>query len=167
MLSFDSHGKIHFTFFSHQRMFSSIETLHYFFVCFFFRIYRTPYNQNSTIGHVFTHVIQTTGISSLVAYLCAITTMYFGVCSYFKAFFHDLAYEHEKIDDEYGLKSMCPKEMTIQQKAIEMRKRFIELIELHNIILEYNIFNYEFFVPIFFCNFPNLLLIFLKKISDF
>lgn len=96
---------------------------------------RTPYNQSTTIGHVFTHIIQTTGISSLVAYLCAITTMYFGVCSYFEALFLDIAIEHEKIDEEFILKPESPINKTIAN-AIKMRKRLIELIDLHNNILE-------------------------------
>lgn len=86
---------------------------------------RTPYNQNSTVGHIFTHVIQTTGISSLVAYLCAITTTYFGVCSYFEALFIDLGFQYGQIDVEF----------VRRKNAAEMKKQFIELIELHNTIL--------------------------------
>lgn len=92
---------------------------------------RTPYDQNSTVGHVFSHITQTTGISSLVAYLCAITTTYFGVCSYFEALFFDLMCEHEKIDDEYMQQSI----KTNLKAAAGMRRRFLELIDLHNTIL--------------------------------
>lgn len=63
-----------------------------------------------------------------MAYLCAITTTFFAVCSYIEALFCDLAHEHDKIDVEFLQKPE-------QKHAMEARKRLIDLINLHDTIL--------------------------------
>ncbi|XP_055297026.1 uncharacterized protein LOC129565814 [Sitodiplosis mosellana] len=97
----------------------------------------TPYNQNATIDHVFSHIIQTTGIASLVSYLCAITMTYFGVCSYIEALFTDLAQKCKKNDDEFMLKLILSQQKTLEA-TIKLKDNFVALIELHNTLLKVN-----------------------------
>lgn len=100
-----------------------------------FSLNRTPYNQNTTVGHVFSHIIQTTGIASLVSYLCAITMTYFGVCTYIEAMLNDLAQKYNKIDDQFLLKSILSHKEKLEG-AITLRNNFVALIDLHNTILK-------------------------------
>lgn len=88
------------------------------------------------MGHVFSHIIQTTGIASLVSYLCAITMTYFAVCSYVEALFTDLAQKHQKNDDEFMMKSIISPQKKLES-TIKLRENFIELIELHNTVLKW------------------------------
>lgn len=97
--------------------------------------HRTPYDQNSTVGHVFTHIIQTSGISTLSAYMCAITMTFFGVCSYIEALFTDIAEQHQKFESEFLLKSAFPSRKKLEAST-KLRNDLIELIELHNVILK-------------------------------
>lgn len=95
---------------------------------------RTPYNQNSTIGHILSHITQTSGITAIVAFLCPITTTYSAVCSYVEALFIDLGHEHNRIDGHF---EGSPRRVNV----IEMKKQLIDLILSHNEVHEYKWLN--------------------------
>lgn len=94
-----------------------------------FSINRTPYNQNSTFGHIFSHITQTTGITAIVAFMCPITTTFFAVCSYIEALFLDLGDEHNRID---GYFEGSPRNVD----AFEIKKKLVDLVHSHSKVLE-------------------------------
>lgn len=91
-------------------------------------LYRTPYDQNSIVGHIISHLTQTAGITAIVAFLCPTTTTYFAVCSYIEALFIDLAIEQNQIDEHF---EETPRRICV----LFMKKRLVDLIHSHNEVI--------------------------------
>lgn len=60
---------------------------------------------------------------------------FFGVCSYIEALFTDIAQQQNKFENEFLLKSTLSGRKKLEAST-KLRDDLIELIELHNVILE-------------------------------
>lgn len=90
--------------------------------------FRVPYNVKTVVGHVFTHFAEFLGVSSLVAVLCTLCALFYGVCEYSQSFLSDLAPHFDSIDQKLKTKRV---------RAAEIRLCLIQIVEFHNSIYRF------------------------------
>lgn len=111
----------------------NISSIKMIFFQFLFN-FRTPYTQETIIGHAFTHFAEFLGVAALVTVLCMISTTYFGVCTYTQSFLLDLMSEIMKIQEKY-INGYGERKNTFQ-----IKKCLIDAIQFHNVIYGYRLF---------------------------
>lgn len=82
-----------------------------------------PYNAKTLVGHVYTHLTEFLGVSSLVAVLSALSTLFYGVCAYAQTLFSDLTRHFTNIDGKLRTEGI---------HHTKLKLELIKIVELHN-----------------------------------
>lgn len=87
--------------------------------------FSVPYNVKSVTGHVCTHIAEFLGVASLVAVLCTLSSLFYGVCAYSHSLLTDLENHFTDLDHKLRPSGASP---------VIIRSRLIQIVEFHNSI---------------------------------